>query len=56
VAATRLLERLLYGVSPTDAITFAAVAGLLLVVALLACGLPLRRALGVDPAVALRHV
>ena len=55
VAATRLLERLLYGVSATDAVTFAAVGGLLLAVALLACGLPLRRALGVDPAVALRH-
>ena len=54
-AGTRLLESLLYGVKATDGLTFAAVAGLLLVVAVLACGLPLRRALGVDPAVALRH-
>jgi ABC-type antimicrobial peptide transport system permease subunit len=54
-AATRLLESLLYGVKATDGVTFAAVAALLLAVAALACGLPLRRALGVDPAVALRH-
>jgi len=54
-AATRLLESLLYGVRPTDGVTFAAVTALLLAVAGLACGLPLRRALGVDPAVALRH-
>jgi len=54
-AATRLLESLLYGVRPTDGLTFAAVAALLLAVAGLACGLPLRRALGVDPVVALRH-
>jgi predicted permease len=54
-ATTRLLESLLYGVSATDVPTFAAVAGLLLGVAVLACGLPLRRALRVDPAVALRH-
>jgi putative ABC transport system permease protein len=53
--ATRLLTSLLYGVSATDGLTFLAVPGLLLAVALLACSLPLRRALAVDPAVALRH-
>jgi putative ABC transport system permease protein len=53
--ATRLLERLLYGVEATDGLTFLAVAAVLLAVAGLACGLPLRRALAVDPSVALRH-
>jgi putative ABC transport system permease protein len=54
-AGTRYLGSLLYGVRATDAPTFAAVAAALLAVAVLACGLPLRRALAVDPAVALRH-
>jgi putative ABC transport system permease protein len=55
LASTRLLESLLYGVRATDALTFAAVAVVLLAVAVLACSLPLRRALGVDPVAALRH-
>jgi putative ABC transport system permease protein len=55
LAATRLLEGLLYGVTATDGLTFVAATGLLLTVGVLACGLPLRRALGVAPAVALRH-
>jgi putative ABC transport system permease protein len=54
-ASTRLLEALLFGVTPTDGVTFAVVAGVLLAVSLLACALPLRRALAVDPALALRH-
>ena len=55
VAFTRLLKAQLFGVSETDAITFASVGLLLAVVALLACHIPARRATRVDPMVALRH-
>ncbi|MBI3415459.1 MAG: ABC transporter permease [Verrucomicrobia bacterium] len=54
LAATRLLSSLLFGVSPTDPLTFLGVSLLLLLVAILASWLPARRAAKVDPMEALR--
>jgi ABC-type antimicrobial peptide transport system permease subunit len=54
-ALTRYLSTLLLGVTSTDALTFSSVAVLLCAVALLACFLPARRAMRVDPMVALHY-
>jgi putative ABC transport system permease protein len=52
---THFMEAMLFGVSPTDPVTFLAVALILASVTLFACWIPARRAIRVDPMVALRH-
>jgi putative ABC transport system permease protein len=55
LAAGRLLERILYGVEPTDPLTFATVLLLMLAIALMACWIPARRAIRINPITALRQ-
>jgi putative ABC transport system permease protein len=52
---SRIIAKLLWGVSPYDPVTLAAVPALLLLLALLACWIPARRAANLDPIIALRH-
>ncbi|HEX4606143.1 MAG TPA: FtsX-like permease family protein [Candidatus Angelobacter sp.] len=55
LALTHLLKSQLFSIQPTDPVTLASAALLMLLVALMACYLPARRATRVDPLVALRH-
>ena len=55
LALTQLMTTLLFGITPSDVPTFAAVSAFLILVALFACYVPARRATKVNPLVALRH-
>jgi len=55
LALTRFIASMLFGVQPADPLTYAAVALLLAAVALAACYFPARRAMDVDPMIALRY-
>jgi putative ABC transport system permease protein len=55
LALARIIQNLLYSITPTDPVTFASVSLLFLTVALVACWLPARRAAQVDPMEALRY-
>lgn len=54
-AMTRVIRSLLFGVTPTDTITFIFVSLMLILIALIACSAPARRATRVDPLIALRN-
>jgi ABC-type antimicrobial peptide transport system permease subunit len=53
-ATTRVIQTFLWGIEPTDPVTFVIVSAALAVLALVACSVPARRALKIDPIVALR--
>jgi ABC-type antimicrobial peptide transport system permease subunit len=55
LALSSILKGLLFGIAPTDPLTFAIVAAVLVLSAVVACLLPAHRAAGVDPLVALRE-
>ena len=55
IALTRYLQGMLFGLTPLDPATFLAMTSVLILTALLACYLPARRAVGIDPTTALRH-
>jgi predicted permease len=55
LGVTRLISSMIYGVTPYDPVTFVAVAAILVIVAMAACYIPARRAMRVDPMVALRY-
>jgi putative ABC transport system permease protein len=55
LALTRLIQALLFGTSATDPLTYALITTLLILVSLLACWIPARRAAKVDPVVGLKY-